>query len=153
MAAAAIALPICWRTQKRSWVELLCVAMISATLSGLAADLLRGLTGRTRPYVQERPQGFYGVRADSEWLITKHGYNSFPSGHVATIIGFAWPLLLARRQVGFLVLGVGVAVAAARIYLGAHHLSDVFAGAALGTLIAALVWQRQLRWQRQRNPH
>ncbi len=122
-------------------MRMICVMMIAASLAGLSADLLRGLTGRTRPYAQV-PQGFYGVRSGSEWLITRHAYNSFPSGHTATIAGFAVPLLLWRRRLAWLVVPVISLVAAARVYLGAHHLTDILAGALLGTLIAVAVFRR-----------
>lgn len=68
---------------------------------------------------------------------------SFPSGHVftATVL---WGLLWARGRVpaiaaGLVVLGVGVS----RLYLGAHYVGDVVAGAVLGT---ALVWAFTRVW-------
>jgi membrane-associated phospholipid phosphatase len=141
MAAAGAGLVLASVKGRREWLRVLCVMMVAASLAGLTADVLRGLTGRTRPYAQV-PQGFYGVRSGSEWLITKHAYNSFPSGHTAAIAGFAVPLLFWRRGFAWLVFPVISLVAAARVYLGAHHFSDVLAGALLGTLIAVAFWRR-----------
>ncbi|MCA1659313.1 MAG: phosphatase PAP2 family protein, partial [Verrucomicrobiaceae bacterium] len=98
---------------------------------------------RTRPYVAV-PQGFYGVRSGSEWLITKHAYNSFPSGHTAAVTGFLVPLVLWQRRFLSAALPIICLVGAARVYVSAHHLSDVIAGAALGGLIALSVSRRWL---------
>ena len=141
MAMAGAGLLLAWVRGWRDWMRVLCVMMIAASLAGLSADLLRGLTGRTRPYAQV-PQGFYGIRSGSKWLITEHAYNSFPSGHTAAIAGFAVPLLFWRRRLAWLVFAIISLVAAARVYLGAHHLTDIFAGALLGALIASAVWGR-----------
>lgn len=70
------------------------------------------------------------------------GLGSFPSGHtanaavIATVGG-----LLARRRWAWLAGGVYVVlVAASRIVLGAHWLTDTVVGAAEGAGLALLVW-------------
>jgi membrane-associated phospholipid phosphatase len=141
MLGAGGGLLVAWLRNRRDWMRVLCAMMIAASLAGLAADLLRGVTGRTRPYAQA-PQGWYGVRAGAQWLIIKHAYNSFPSGHATTIVAFSLPLFFWRRSLGLVVFCSVGAVAGARVYLGAHHLSDVVAGAILGTVVAVLVWRR-----------
>jgi membrane-associated phospholipid phosphatase len=142
MAAGAISLLLAWWRGRRDLMRLFAVMMISASLAGLAADFLRGATGRTRPYVQDAEQGFYGVRKEGQWLIIKHAYNSFPSGHTTAISAFTVPLLLWRRWLALLAIPLVVIVAASRVYLGAHHPSDIVAGAILGTLVAVWVWRR-----------
>jgi undecaprenyl-diphosphatase len=63
---------------------------------------------------------------------------SFPSGHsitafaVATALGMFYPELLA------VLLTAAVLIAASRIILGMHFLSDVLAGCAIGTLLGLL---------------
>jgi len=141
MAGAGGCLLIAWFRNRREWMRILCLMMIAASLAGLSADLLRGLTGRTRPYAQV-PQGWYGIRNGSQWLIVKHAYNSFPSGHAATIVAFGLPLIFWKRRWAAAVLSGMAAVACARVYLSAHHVSDVVAGAILGTLVATVVWRR-----------
>jgi undecaprenyl-diphosphatase len=140
IAAAAVAAFAAWRMQRREWLRVLCAMIIAASLAGLSADLFRGASGRTRPY-STAPQGFYGPRHESQWLIGRHEFNSFPSGHTATITAFVLPLIAWRRRYSALLL-VTPLVAAARVYTGAHHLSDVIAGAALGVTIALLVSRR-----------
>jgi membrane-associated phospholipid phosphatase len=131
MGAAAVGLAVSWWRGRRDWMRLLFAMMVASSIAGLSADCLRGLTGRTRPYA-DAPQGWYGVRHDSKWLVGKHAYNSFPSGHTSAATAFATVLwLVHRKRGGFLLLGAA-AIAVSRLYLRDHHFSDVVAGAFLG---------------------
>ncbi len=147
MLGASGGLLIAWLRSRRDWMRVLCAMMIAASLAGLSADFLRGVTGRTRPYTHA-PQGWYGVRRDSQWLVFQHAYNSFPSGHTTTAVAFALPLFFWRRRLGLAAFLFIAAVAWARVYVGAHHISDVVAGAALGGLIAAWIWRRSAEGER-----
>lgn len=63
---------------------------------------------------------------------------SFPSAHAAT--SFAGALAYSRRGLPVAPLyALAGAMAASRVYLGVHYPSDVLAGAALGTALAALI--------------
>jgi undecaprenyl-diphosphatase len=55
------------------------------------------------------------------------------------VIAFSFPLLAVP------VIVVAASVAASRVVLGLHWLSDVLAGAAAGGLIGAAVWFTLLR--------
>jgi undecaprenyl-diphosphatase len=64
---------------------------------------------------------------------------SFPSGHAA--LSFVIMTLFAHYSPKHRYWAVAVAILAAfsRIYLGAHYLSDVIAGASLGTIISLII--------------
>jgi undecaprenyl-diphosphatase len=61
---------------------------------------------------------------------------SFPSGHTITAFAVAVSLSLFYPGLAIGLLFCAVSVAASRILLGMHFLSDVLAGAIIGTLLA-----------------
>ena len=66
---------------------------------------------------------------------------SFPSGHTITAFAVAVSLSLFYPALAVGLLFCALSVAASRILLGMHFLSDVLAGAAIGTLLAyGSVW-------------
>ena len=78
------------------------------------------------------------------------GNPAFPSGHTAyafagaTLLGARYPKLRIPLYIGAGLVGV------TRIYLGRHYLSDVIAGAAVGTITGALVSRHRgtlLEWR------
>jgi len=104
-------------------------------LPGLAAAILKRLFGRGRPevWLPDAPLSL------QPFNLTTYAYQSFPSGHattsfaLATVIGLLWPRALLPA------LAVAATIAASRIALGEHYLTDVTAGAVLGVLGACLV--------------
>lgn len=74
-------------------------------------------------------------------LIGEADFNSFPSGHTATAVGFAGVILFAAPGWGLLALVAASSVALSRILLGAHHPSDVVTAATMALVIAWLVWE------------
>ena len=66
---------------------------------------------------------------------------SFPSGHTITAFSVAAALSLFYPSLAIGLLFCAASVAASRVLLGMHFLSDVVAGAAIGTGLAyAAVW-------------
>ena len=121
------------------WQRILLSAMIASTLAGMAVNTSRLTTGRTRPRVAE--QGWYGPRHDGKWLIGSADFNSFPSGHTATAVGFSGVILFAAPAWGIPAMISAGTIAMARILLGAHHPSDVAAATLLALAAAWLVWE------------
>lgn len=139
MLAGSAGFLVARRFRNVRWQRILLSAMIASTLAGMAVNASRLTTGRTRPRVAE--QGWYGPRHDGKWLIGRADFNSFPSGHTATAMGFAGVLLFAAPPWGAAALTVAASVALARILLGAHHPSDVVTASVLALAIAWFVWE------------
>lgn len=125
---ALIVLGVVFAVWKRTWWPLVFVGVLDA---GLGLFYLAGTTldPRVRPPVHILQSG----------LVHNH---SFPSGHTATAAGIAFAaaaLLWAYTRVPAAVLVVLVAIPVwtilARLYVGAHHVSDV-----LTALVIASVW-------------
>jgi len=132
-----------WLRRDAATLRVLCVMVIVSILAGLGANVVRATTGRTRPNAPASvEQGWHGPRANGEWVVIKHEYNAFPSAHAAASMGLLFPLLLLRKRIGWLLMPVPILIGAARICVGAHHLSDVVAGALLGIIIAVCTTQR-----------
>jgi undecaprenyl-diphosphatase len=100
----------------------------------LVVTVVKRIIGRARPFVGEHADPFlylqFGWRSD---------YASMPSGHATTAfaaavaVGLLWPRLRA------LMLAYALLIAASRVVLDAHYLSDVMAGAIVGGVGALLV--------------
>jgi undecaprenyl-diphosphatase len=65
---------------------------------------------------------------------------SFPSGHALNAFAIGTVVALAFPAVALPVLAVAASVAASRVVLGLHWLSDVVAGALAGVLIGSAAW-------------
>ena len=129
-----------WRGNKR-WTHIFLAMLAAGALAGLSAYALKVTTGRMRPSV--KIEKVMGHRS------SKQNYQAFPSGHTAVTTGFFAVLFFASWRIGLLCLPIPLFVAFSRIFLGAHYLSDVVAGAVLGILSAMLITRLMLRSDRQ----
>ncbi len=114
---------------------------LSSCIAGLTATAIRCSTGRTRPSATVA-QGWYGIRHDGQWLPGRSQYNSFPSGHVGFATGFGVALFLGTRRWKIPAVLIPAAIGWSRIYLGAHHFSDVVAAAMLGVALGMYTCNR-----------
>lgn len=114
----------------------------SVALSGLAVNALKVILGRARPKLFLQ-QGIYGF--DLFHLHFEHPWTSFPSGHSATALSAAMTLSLLFPRYRLLFLTGALLIAASRIVLCQHFLSDVVAGSIFGAMTAALLYQRYFR--------
>ena len=101
--------------------------------AGIATFLnLKKVTGRQRPCALE-PHCWATLLPPDRF--------SFPSGHTITAFAVAVSLSLFYPEWAASLLFCALSVAASRILLGMHFLSDVLAGAAIGTALAyGAVW-------------
>jgi len=137
----AIVALVAWFRRDAACLRVICMMVIASLLAGAGADIVRGMTGRTRPSASPEIQpGWYGPRVNGEWVVINPRYNAFPSAHAAASMGLIGVLLVMRRRIGWLLLPVPVLIAAARICANAHHLSDVVGGALLGIAVACWVY-------------
>ena len=137
--------------RNRRWQRIFLCAMLASTMAGALTNTLRLTTGRTRPRVAlPIEQGWYGPYHEGRWLVGRSEFNSFPSGHTATAIGFATVILLASPWWGSVALTLALAVAMSRLLLGAHHPSDLLAATFLAVSVAYFLWSYckdyQPRW-------
>lgn len=99
---------------------------------GLIGDILKPIFGRARPKLL-----FMDDASGFNWAGGGADYWSFPSGHTITIVGLAAALSLIYPRGWPLYALAAAAVAASRVIIDAHYLSDVLAG---GFLAVAVVW-------------
>jgi membrane-associated phospholipid phosphatase len=140
--AVAASLALCDRNRRKA-AALVALASLG---SGLAADGIKLLVARARPYhfdlngsALQSFQGFLpGLDAGAS-------LRSMPSGHTAVAAGLA--LALARFFPGgaWLFACLALMVAAQRIEAGAHYLSDTLCGAAVASAVCGLVFRRPAR--------
>jgi undecaprenyl-diphosphatase len=96
--------------------------------AGIALFLrLKKAAGRRRPCVFE-PHCWSTLLPPDQF--------SFPSGHTITAFAVAVSLSLAYPELAVGLFFCALSVAISRILLGMHFLSDVLAGAAIGTVLA-----------------
>jgi lipid A 4'-phosphatase len=104
---------------------------VAVALPGLLADIAKPVFGRARPGLlfQDQIFGFTwgGAHAD-HW--------SFPSGHAVTITALATALYALYPPLWPAYLAVALLIAASRVIIDAHYLSDVIAGAYIGFVFA-----------------
>lgn len=138
--AVVLAGVLALRGQRRAALFVLAVRLVTQVVSTGA----KAVIDRTRPVFDVPVDTALGA--------------SFPSGHALAAAGM-WtavavvtlPLVPPARRVWLLVLAgvVAALVAASRVLLGVHYLSDVVGGFLLGTGITALCAALLVRWQHE----
>jgi diacylglycerol kinase family enzyme/membrane-associated phospholipid phosphatase len=103
----------------------------SLTVASALANLVgKEVFGGDRPLLKDIPVGR---------RLAKHPESgSFPSGHSASAAAFATGVALESPRIGAVAAPVAGAVAYSRLHTGAHWLSDVLGGIAIGAGVALL---------------
>lgn len=136
MVACALGLD---RVGRRQVARVVMVMLLSGLVAGATGTVLRSVIGRTRPEVPVE-QGWFGPRKDGRWLVGRHAYASFPSGHASIASGLGLMAFAWGPRAGLTGLAFALVVAWARFHLGAHRASDVWAGLMLGGGISIVLW-------------
>ena len=139
------------QAERRYWASHASLLLLSLAISGLLVNLAKPMIGRIRPRYLIA-ESHYGLEPLN---FAQFGMNSFPSGHSQTIWAVAVVALLAisarsggrifsQRGPSFW-LSVGIccvatAVAASRVLLNKHFVSDVLVGSLIGALIPLLLY-------------
>ena len=143
MAYGVVGGVVCKMLNRRRWMRIVCLMMLSSSVAGIAVNVVRLTAGRARPNAEVEP-GWYGPRYQGRWTGGSNKFHAFPSGHTAAAVGFAMPLLILTPEAGAPVLLMALLVAGSRVYLRAHHLSDVTVAAIMAAIVAAELTRR---WQ------
>ena len=145
-----------WLLKRPFFTRIILLMLGSAMAGGLAANILRVLTGRARPSAKVSP-GWYGLKVHGVWIAGSYRFSSFPSAHTAVAIACIvplWILLKGRQRIAIALPAtlIALCIAASRILLNAHHLSDVLTSIWLGILISSVLCARFVLPKCQRGP-
>ncbi|MGH7832499.1 MAG: phospholipid carrier-dependent glycosyltransferase [Candidatus Binatia bacterium] len=121
--------------KKPAWSNTGVVCLGALLASALVVQLAKHLLGRARPRLLEPASTFVGPSLSAGIA----GLDSFPSGHAITTFALAGLLARTFPRGRIFFYSVALVISFSRIYLGAHFISDVVAGAVLGTLIGYLL--------------
>jgi undecaprenyl-diphosphatase len=121
--------------QLRAHYELIFASTFFAMLATLAArGLAISLPFRARP-IATPSLAFVSPGAGTLSLID---WSSFPSDHATLFFALSVGLLLVSRPLGYIALITTFLKCLSRVYLGEHWLTDIFAGAVMGTCFVQL---------------
>ncbi|MFE5938632.1 phosphatase PAP2 family protein [Streptomyces sp. NPDC056470] len=115
-----------WKGRKAAAAGVSAMAVAEVSSNGIAKPLVE----RRRPPKEWISQDDAEDRPDS---------SSFPSGHTAAAVAFTAAVAASWPGAGAACAAATVLVAIERVHDGAHYLSDVAVGAAIGAAAAALV--------------
>ena len=129
--AGIIGVAVAYALGRRRWLAIFAAMIVACAVAGTVNRAIKIAAGRSRPSV-EVDAGWNGPRFSSK-------YNAFPSGHTAASSAFFAALCFASWRVGIWFLLIPLLIGFSRLYVGAHHLSDVVAAVVLGSVCAAVV--------------
>ena len=122
-------LALLWVIGPRSWRPDIQLLFIGIVFTAVAVFILKFLIKRPRP------EGDWGQ------IYRSTDPHSFPSGHAARATMLTLLMLLTGNiWLGLLMIFWTLLVAAARVGLGVHYLSDIVAGTIIGATFGGLVF-------------
>ena len=116
--------------------RVLAAAFLSTVIANALLICVKRRVRRPRPCERARARSF-----DVDPLVWFPSDRfSFPSGHALNAFAIGSVISLSFPAAALLVLALAASVAASRVVLGLHWLSDVLAGAVVGVAIGTAVW-------------
>jgi membrane-associated phospholipid phosphatase len=107
------------------------LAAVSYGVATVLANVLKAAFDRSRPPVDH---------PEIHPLVDVPHSASMPSGHAAGAFAAALAVGLVHPRLRWPLLALAALIALSRVWLGVHYLSDVIAGAALGSAVALAVY-------------
>jgi undecaprenyl-diphosphatase len=117
------------RSRLRSAATLGALAFVVA---GLVEYTLKHLVGRYRPDAAMPVLAAIGPTFAAD-------VDSFPSGHATSVFAVATALADGYPRLAWLFYAMAAAIAAGRVYLGRHYVSDVLGGAVIGIAVSSII--------------
>jgi len=108
------------------------LAAVSYAVATVLANVLKDVFGRPRPSIGH---------PEIHPLVAVPHTASMPSGHAAGAFAAALAVGLVHPRLRWPLLALAALIALSRVWLGVHYLTDVIAGAALGSIVAYVSWR------------
>ena len=127
--------PLWSRERKRAIAAVFLFATVA--VAGIVTNLIKILIGRARPnpFLHEGIYGFHPWHLDAD-------LRGFPSGHATTVFALAFALTMIQPRWRYPAFAFAIVIAATRVVINAHFLSDIVGGMVVALLTA--VWLRTL---------
>lgn len=113
-----------WLQQDAFLQHTILVIAVAVLAAMMMVTLIKYTVRRQRPL----PPG--------EFVTFQYDLYSFPSGHSGRMAALAISMLFFYPPAGWLLVGLSLIIALARVALGVHYLSDIVAGLGIGAFIA-----------------
>lgn len=137
---AVLALGFRYILHNTLWERRIWFLWLSVMIPSMVCLALKAVLGRARPdlWFGHHLYGFYGFHTSAQ-------YWSFPSGHTSTIMGFAFGCSILWSRFSGLFILMGIFVAASRVLLTQHYISDVLFASYLALVSIGLLSRSKLR--------
>jgi membrane-associated phospholipid phosphatase len=110
---------------------------IAALCGGVSALISLGINQLIGDFIWHRPRPYESHPA--AYHLTQSHDPSFPSDHASAAFGIAFGIYFIDKRVGRIFLVVATLIAAGRVVVGAHYLTDVLASLVISAIVAYLV--------------
>lgn len=134
----------------RSWRQMVFIPILGGIVT-LVTYILKEIFQHERPHLYLQRMAWDGPLSVLDYQLLS-GHASFPSGHSMA----AWALftftaaMIRKTWVSVLCVLLAATVSVSRIYLLAHFLRDVLAGAAIGFLLGYAAYYYFDKWMKKR---